>query len=218
MNQNRRNLLGDAAIEVLADAGGRGLTHRAVDAAAGVPPGTAKNYFPTRDAVLRAVAERCVEQYRSMTVQVAGSEAGPIDREGLVAMFCGLLANLAGPGRPRMLAYLELQCEAARKPWLSAILDQIATADFAGFELAQRAAGLPVTPQRAAGVTLALHGAVLHLLADGPRALAAAGLDDLDGFVRSLLDAVYPESPNGRHGVYGRGLWNDPTSARPEIR
>ncbi|MGW2372932.1 TetR/AcrR family transcriptional regulator [Kitasatospora sp. NPDC001683] len=195
MNQDRRDLLGDAAISVLAEAGGRGLTHRAVDAAARVPLGTAKNYFPTRDALLRAVAERCVEQYHAITAQVTASEAGPTDREGLVSMFRGLLANLAGPGRPRMLAFLELQTEAARKPWLSAILDQIATADFTGFERAQRAAGLPVTPQRAASVTLALHGAILHLLADGPRTLAAAGLDDPDQFVRSLLDAVYPESP-----------------------
>ena len=192
MNQDRRDLLRDAAIEVLADAGGRGLTHRAVDAAAGVPPGTAKNYFPTRDALLRAVAERCVEQYREITARLMAAESGPTGREGLVATFRGLVENVAGPGRVRMLAYLELQAEAARKSWLSAILDQIAAADFAGFELAQRAAGLPVTPQRAAVVTLTLHGAVLNLLADGPSTLAAAGLDDPDRFVRSLLDAVYP--------------------------
>lgn len=53
-----------------------------------------------------------------------------------------LLKNVAGPGRPRLLAYLELQAEAARKPWLSAVLDPIAASDFAGFEPAQRAAGL----------------------------------------------------------------------------
>ncbi|MFJ8439973.1 TetR/AcrR family transcriptional regulator [Kitasatospora griseola] len=201
MNQDRRDLLRDAAIEVLADAGGRGLTHRAVDTASSVPLGTTKNYFPTRDALLRAVAERCVEQYSEVTVQAMVAEAGPTDREGLVAMLRSLLANVAGPGRPRMLAYMELQAEGARKSWLSAILDQIATADFAGLELAQRDAGLPVTPQRAAVVTLALHGAILHLLADSPRTLAAAGLRDLDHFVRSLLDAVYPEDPNGQHAV-----------------
>ncbi|MFE6056765.1 TetR/AcrR family transcriptional regulator [Kitasatospora sp. NPDC056446] len=215
MNQDRRSLLGDAAVEVLAEAGGRGLTHRAVDAAAGVPLGTAKNYYPTRDALLHAVADRCVKQYHATMAQVAASEAGPTDREGLVAMFSGLLANLAGPGRPRMLAYLELRTEAARKPPLSATLDQIATADFTGFELAQRAAGLPVTPQRAASVTLALHGAILHLLSNGPRTLAAAGLDSPDRFVRSLLDAVYPEVPTDRQAVYGRSPRNDLPPADP---
>ncbi|MGW7582378.1 TetR/AcrR family transcriptional regulator [Kitasatospora sp. NPDC054768] len=201
MNQDRRGLLRNAAVEVLADAGGRGLTHRAVDAASGVPLGTTKNYFPTRDALLRAVAERCVEQYREITAQVMAAKAGPTDREGLVAMLRGLLENVAGAGRPRMLAYMELQAEAARKTWLSAILDQIATTDFTGLELVQRAAGLPVTPQRAAVVTLALHGAILHLLADSPSTLAAGGLKDLDHFVRSLLDAVYPEDANGRHAM-----------------
>lgn len=196
MNPDRRDRLRDAAIEVLADAGGRGLTHRAVDAAARVPPGTTKNYFPTRDALLRAVAERCLEQYRATMAAMA---AGPVpaDREGLVAVLRGLVENVAGPGRARLLAYLELQAEAARRPWLSALLDPIAAGDFAGFETAQRAAGLPVTAQRAAVVTLALHAAIPHLLAGGSRTLAAAGLDDPDRFVRGLLQAVYPEEPGG---------------------
>nr|WP_202540412.1 TetR/AcrR family transcriptional regulator [Streptomyces sp. SID4937] len=181
----------DAAIAVLAAEGGRGLTHRAVDRAAEVPDGTTKNYFPSRDAVLRAVAERCLEQYLALTAQLAAAP-GPADREGLTALFRSLLENVAGPGRPRLLACLELQAEAARRPWLSALLDPMASGDFAGFEAAQRSAGLPVTPQRAATVTLALHAAVPHLLGGGPGTLAAAGLDDLDRFVRGLLDAVYP--------------------------
>ncbi|MFH8569254.1 TetR/AcrR family transcriptional regulator [Streptomyces sp. NPDC017993] len=193
MNPDRRDRLRDAAIGVLAAAGGRGLTHRAVDAAADVPHGTTKNYFPTRDALLRAVAERCLEQYRDTTAQMAAAGAPPTDREGLVGMFGDLLRNVVGPGRPRLLAYLELQAEAARKPWLSAVLDPIAASDFAGLETAQRTAGLPVTPQRAAVVTLAMHAAIPHLLADGPATLAAAGLGDPDRFARDLLQAVYPE-------------------------
>ncbi|MFE6770234.1 TetR/AcrR family transcriptional regulator [Streptomyces fimicarius] len=191
MNPDRRDRLRDAAIEVLARDGGRGLTHRAVDRAAEVPPGTTKNYFPTRDAVLRAVAERCLEQYVALTARLA-ARPGPTDREGLTALFRSLLENAAGPGRARLLAVLELQAEATRRPWLSGVLDPMARGDFAGFEAAQRAAGLPVTPQRAAVVTLALHAAVPHLLTNGPDTLAAAGLDDLDRFVRDLLDAVYP--------------------------
>ncbi|MFJ7246330.1 TetR/AcrR family transcriptional regulator [Kitasatospora sp. NPDC098652] len=194
MNQDRRDLLRDAAIEVLAEEGGRGLTHRAVDTAAEVPPGTAKNYFPSRDALLRAVAERCVEQYHE--VMARSTAAGPPkDREGLAGMLGALLKDVAGPGRARMLAYLELQNESARKDWLSEVLGVVAAADLAGLEEAQRAARLPVTPQRAAAVTLALHGAIPRLLADGPAVLAAAGLDDPDRFVRDLLDAVYPDNP-----------------------
>lgn len=193
VNPDRRARLGDAALEVLAELGGRGLTHRAVDGAADVPAGTAKNYFPTRDALLRAVAERCVEHYRATTEQLAARGSGPGDREGLIAVLTGLLTDVTGQGRHRLLAYLELQTEAARRPWLSEVLDPIAAADFAGFALAQRAAGLPVTPERANTVTLALHGAITHLLAKGPDTLTAAGLNDLTRFVRGLVEAVYPE-------------------------
>ncbi|MBB6348142.1 AcrR family transcriptional regulator [Nonomuraea muscovyensis] len=184
-NRDRRGRLRDAAIEVLAEQGGRGLTHRAVDAAAGVPPGTSKNYFPTRQSLLQAIAERCVELYRDLPRPVI------TDRATLVAMMGALLAEAAGPGRQRLLAYLELHAEAARAPWLAAILDGIAAADLTAFEEAQRAAGLPVTPERAAAVTLAMHAAIPHLLVGGPHTLAAVGLDDPGRFARDLLDAVY---------------------------
>lgn len=161
------------------------IASRAVDASAGVPPGTAKNYFATRRSLLQAVAERCVELYRGLP------RPAVTGRAALVAMMGALLHEATGPGRRRLLAYLELQAEAARVPWLAAILDGIAAADFTAFEEAQRAAGLPVTPERAAAVTLAMHAAIPHLLADGPRALAAAGLDDPGRFAGDLLDAVY---------------------------
>ncbi|HEX5290102.1 MAG TPA: TetR family transcriptional regulator, partial [Streptosporangiaceae bacterium] len=44
---NRRQTLLDAAIQVLGERGIRALTHRAVDAEAGVAAGSAANYFPT---------------------------------------------------------------------------------------------------------------------------------------------------------------------------
>lgn len=193
MNQDRRDRLRDAAIAVLADAGGRGLTHRAVDAAAAVPTGTAKNYFPTRDALLRAVAERCLEQYRALAAALAGAGPGPADARELAALLAGLLRDVTGPGRARMLAYLELQTEAARRPWLAGLLDPIGASDFAAYTRLLSAAGLPAGPEQVRALTLALHGALPHLLAGAPDTLAAAGLDDLDAFTRGLLAAVCAE-------------------------
>ncbi|MFG2295792.1 TetR/AcrR family transcriptional regulator [Streptomyces sp. NPDC048603] len=190
MNPDRRDLLRDAAIAVLAEAGGRGLTHRAVDAAAGVPLGTAKNYFPTRDALLRAVAGRCLEQYRERAAAMAGP--GPADRAGLAALLSGLLRDVAGPGRPRVLAYLELQTEATRRPWLAELLDVIGAGDFAAHRALLAASGLPSDAATVRALTLALHGALPHLLAGTPAALAAAGLDDLNTFTRDLLNTICP--------------------------
>ncbi|MCG8970457.1 TetR/AcrR family transcriptional regulator [Streptomyces sp. CL12-4] len=185
MNQERRDRLRDAAIDVLAQSGSRGLTHRAVDAAADVPLGTTKNYFPTRGALLRASTERIIELYEAIP------RTTPADRPGLTTLLRTLLEHARGPGRVRVLALLELQREATRTPWLAAPLDTFAAADFAYFEQAQRNAGLPVTPQRAATVTLALHAALPHLVAQSPATQTAAGLDDLDTFVNTLLDTVY---------------------------
>lgn len=196
VNQDRRDRLRDAAIAVLAEAGGRGLTHRAVDAAAAVPTGTAKNYFPTRDALLRAVAERCVEQYRALAGALAEAGPTPADAHQLAALLAGLLRDVAGPGRPRVQAYLELLTEGTRRPWLAALLDPIAAADFAAHAQLLRAAGLPAGPEQARALTLALHGALPHLLTGAPDTLAAAGLDDLDLFARRLLASVCPgETP-----------------------
>ncbi|MFE7106801.1 hypothetical protein ACFU98_09505 [Streptomyces sp. NPDC057575] len=115
----------------------------------------------------------------------------PVDRAGLTALLRTLLEHVRGPGRVRVLALLELHREATRTSWLAAPLDAFAAADFGYFEHAQRSAGLPVPPRRAATVTLALHAALPHLVADSPTTQAAAGLDDLDAFVNELLDTVY---------------------------
>ncbi|MFD3869863.1 TetR/AcrR family transcriptional regulator [Streptomyces sp. NPDC058623] len=218
MNQDRRDRLRDAAVDVLGGAGGRGLTHRAVDAAADVPAGTAKNYFPTREALLRAVAERCLEHYRAAAPTLgptagagadtmiasgtgveavvgsgAGAAPGPSGRAELAAFLAGRLRDVAGPGRSRMLAYLELRAEAARRPWPAALIDPIGAGDFTAHRRLWEAAGLPEGSDGARALTLALHGAIPHLLAGAPATLAAAGLDDLDAFALRLLNTVCPE-------------------------
>lgn len=53
--------VGDAAIAVLADQGARGLTHRAVDAAGRLPPGTTSNYARTRAALLAITLRRIAQ-------------------------------------------------------------------------------------------------------------------------------------------------------------
>ena len=59
---DRRTALLDGAITVLGEQGVRALTHRSADAAAGVPIGSASNYFRTREALLDAVVIRIAER------------------------------------------------------------------------------------------------------------------------------------------------------------
>ncbi|MER6610537.1 TetR family transcriptional regulator [Streptomyces sp. NPDC000927] len=60
-NSTRQKQLADAAIETLAAAGMRGLTHRAVDRRAGLAEGSCSYCFRTRQALLRAAVERLAE-------------------------------------------------------------------------------------------------------------------------------------------------------------
>jgi DNA-binding transcriptional regulator YbjK len=68
---DREVLLLDAAIQVLADGGVRRLTHRAVDAQAGLPLGSTSNRFRTRDALLAGVLRRLLEREAAIWTQLS---------------------------------------------------------------------------------------------------------------------------------------------------
>jgi AcrR family transcriptional regulator len=79
-NDDRRQRLADAGLAVLAREGARGLTHRALDREAGVPTGTASNYFRTRAELVHALADRIGQRLAPDPDTVAGlrsGEAGP---------------------------------------------------------------------------------------------------------------------------------------------
>ncbi len=58
---DRRTEILDAALRVLAEHGMRGLTHRGVDAAAGIAPGSTSYYFRSRSALVEGCVARLVE-------------------------------------------------------------------------------------------------------------------------------------------------------------
>jgi len=120
----------DAAIGVLADQGARGLTHRAVDQAAGFPPGTTSNYARTRAALLTLALARmaeldAAEGGREMAgPEMAGpGQAGPELADALATMLHRTITD--GDARRRLLARLELALEASRRPELRAAYDEM---------------------------------------------------------------------------------------------
>jgi AcrR family transcriptional regulator len=120
---NRRNDLLDAAISLLGDQGARGLTHRAVDAAAGVPAGSAANYFRNRDSLLTAVVERFADRERANWDDIATRLAptGPTDIAQALAEFAH---DATGPNRTLTLARYTILVEAANRPALRAQLSE----------------------------------------------------------------------------------------------
>lgn len=113
----RRRVLCDAAVHVLAEHGSRGLTHGRVDRYAGVPEGTTSYYYRTRTALLRGVAKRVAE------IDVANLQSvidDPVDRSSPFAHLARLtMMQATGHGLMLNRARHELLLAAARDPDLA---------------------------------------------------------------------------------------------------
>ncbi|MFC8726546.1 TetR/AcrR family transcriptional regulator [Streptomyces bacillaris] len=120
-NPERRVALTDAAIEVLAQEGARGLTFRAVDTRAGVPVGTASNYFSSRDDLFMQTGARIHSRMTPDPAQVEQAML-PTPSRALVAELMHWLVRRMTDDRTGYLALLELRLEATRRPELRAQL------------------------------------------------------------------------------------------------
>jgi len=141
-NDERRAALVDAAIEVLAAEGARGLTFRAVDTEAAVPPGTASNYFANRDDLLTQAGARVYERLQPDEATIARQRASTRDREGYTALMRELVGRISA-FRTGYLALLELRLEATRRPALRAVLTERVRADMAANVAYHEESGLP---------------------------------------------------------------------------
>lgn len=141
-NDQRRAALVDAAIEVLAREGARGLTFRAVDTEAGVPAGTASNYFTSRHELLTQAGARVYERLQPDEATIARQLAAGRDRETYAGLMRELVGRIAS-FRTGYLALLELRLEATRRPELREVLTERVRADVEANIAYHEASGLP---------------------------------------------------------------------------
>jgi DNA-binding transcriptional regulator YbjK len=116
--KDKRSTVLDAAIDLLGREGLRGLTHRGVDAAAGLPAGSTSNYFRTRRALLEGVLDRLVARDRADAAALIGPAPGTTGE--LVDLFVGYVLTATGPDVVRTRARYALFVEAASVPELRA--------------------------------------------------------------------------------------------------
>ncbi|MFD1541928.1 TetR/AcrR family transcriptional regulator [Nonomuraea guangzhouensis] len=160
-NPARRQALTDTAIELLASAGVHGLTHRAVEKAADLPPGTASNYFRSREALLVAAAERIAELHHADTDQAIEQPASLVD------LLTESLLTAATTLRNRYLAIFELQLEAARRPALASVLARLQDTALLVTAGHHDKLGLATPPERIPTL-IALYGGALFTLVTAP--------------------------------------------------
>ncbi|MEV5987648.1 TetR family transcriptional regulator C-terminal domain-containing protein [Streptomyces sp. NPDC052051] len=119
---SRADLVADTALALLAERGMRGLTHRAVDEAAGLPQGSTSNLARTRLALLELAVRRLADR----EARVLALHELPSPEGGLDALVDGLaLATHRSLTRNRELtvARYELALEATRRPELRTYFD-----------------------------------------------------------------------------------------------
>jgi AcrR family transcriptional regulator len=162
-NPSRRTELADAGLRVLAAAGARGLTHRAVDAEAGVPTGTASNYFRSRDALLGALGDRIFERLTPAAERLDPLAAEPPSVDLVAAYVRDIVDRVLGA--PELtIALLELRLEATRRPSLAATLGRTLAAGFQGDVAFHVGRGLPGGAREVELLHHAVDGLVLDRL------------------------------------------------------
>lgn len=141
-NETRRRAIADAGLTVLAREGSRGLTHRAVDAAAGLPGGTTSNYFRTRDALIAGLVDRIGERLAPRPEDLE-RRAAETPGAALFADYVRDIVRRLSQDRDVTLALFELRLESTRRPEIAALLEAWQRAGFDADVAFNTAAGLP---------------------------------------------------------------------------
>ncbi|WP_246843337.1 TetR/AcrR family transcriptional regulator [Allokutzneria sp. NRRL B-24872] len=206
---SRRELLADAAIDVLAREGGRGLTHRAVDREAQVPLGTTKNYYPTRNALLVAAARRMADEHSAAVQVLRDTTPAEVRPDQVRELYPAMLTRAVHGDRTQTLALFELYLEGVRRPEVREALGEMVRANAEGVIAVHRSAGLDTTPRDAALLDAYFLGVSISLLALPDDALGKLGLDDSQDLGRGLFDAAVPSASEQRD-EHGRGSVEQP--------
>ena len=154
---DRRTELMDAALRVVADKGMKGLTHRAVDAAAQLSEGTTSNYYRNRAALVEAVLDR-LEQLDGALLQDQGQAGPPESIAELAGQLAALVLALAGQHAALTRARLALSLD---RP------EAVTAGHFrlvGGLEQALSALGVADAAARARDVADYGDGVLLHML------------------------------------------------------
>ena len=197
-NQRRREALADAAIAILGTSGIHTLSHRAVDDRSELPPGTAANYFPTRDALLAAAARRVFGLHIAAMEAADSQVTGPVGPDSLAELIGDALYDCAARHRTRYLAVYELTLEASRRPALSDALSGMMAATLDVTIGQHRALGLDTSPAQVQALITLFSGALLTLAAGPPEAVTPNATGAL---ARCLVTGVLTTVP----GLPGNG-------------
>ncbi|MGI5350958.1 TetR/AcrR family transcriptional regulator [Streptomyces sp. CA-250714] len=188
----RTALIADTAIRLLAERGLRGLTHRAVDEAAGLPLGSTSNHARTRAALLEAAIRRLTElEAAVLTTEEMAESAREASGPGpLAALIATALHRHLTRHRALLVARYELALEATRRPELRAYYDRTGMSNFAGPLRAMLGAAGSTAPDRHALSLLAWCDGILFTCTAGTFNAAAPTEEELRTSLQEMLTGM----------------------------
>jgi DNA-binding transcriptional regulator YbjK len=186
-NPERRTQILDTAIDILADTGIGGVTHRQLDTRTGLPAGTTSNYFRTRLALLEAVTAH-VADLHWQRVAVLQSLVGQLPgRDGVKALMTRMITDPDEPSVRRNIARFELFLEGTRRPELRPALNDIQSAAVKSASLILEAAGLEPSTEQMGELARLLNGVVFSNTTFSPE---QPGAEDPAGLIDRILRTV----------------------------
>jgi AcrR family transcriptional regulator len=192
---NRRETLLDAAIVVLGERGMRALTHRAVDAEAGVAAGSTANYFPTREGLLEAIVDRVSAMERSRFDELA-AEVCPATPADLGRSVAGWVREATGARRALTLSRYAILAEAGHNATIRRQLAETGTRVNAWCANWLTLIGSAGTDHDVHVLGNYLTGLMLHQLA-----IPDPGFDPADEITALLESLVRPAGTPARRGT-----------------
>jgi DNA-binding transcriptional regulator YbjK len=185
---SRADLIADTALALLADRGMRGLTHRAVDEAAGLPQGSTSNLARTRGALLELAVHRLADR----EARVLAPDEMPEPEDERAALVDGLaLATHRSLTRNRKLtlARYELALEATRRPELREYFDAAGARFRDQLAALLTALGSPDPARHILSLVAWLDGLMFSCVA-GTFTADVPSLDEVRAGLRELLDGM----------------------------
>ena len=182
---DRRAVILEATLRVIARRGADGATHRAVAAEAGVPLASTTYHFASKDALVHEALELAID--RSIAaVRRESAAPGPADAEQLASRLLSLAGAICDDDQAPLAAQYELVLEAGRRPELRPLAERWNRAYLAGIESLAGSAGLPEPGQAAEILSNLIEGALLSQLSV-PQ----------EGFVEGPLRAMLERTVDG---------------------
>lgn len=181
METDRKTLIADAALHLLGQVGAKGVTHRAVDAQAGLPNGSTSFYCRTRLELLKhAVQRHAALDMADLESDARHWRATSPDLGGFVANLSDrVLAWSAPDKRSHLRARFELMLMAAHEPELAEVMDAQRQTFVGSTRKALKALGVSESEVRARQLIHCVDGMLVSQFADQAAPLARTQVREL---------------------------------------